>query len=43
MFHANGYVYVISMHIITPYDTEQKVRVALTKTIAGLVPLRPSG
>ena len=42
-FRANGYVYVISMHVIAPYDTEQKVREALTKTIAGLVPLHPGG
>jgi hypothetical protein len=42
-FPANGDVYVISMHIIAPYDTEQKVREALTKTIAGLVPLHPGG
>jgi hypothetical protein len=42
-FAANGYVYVISMHIIAPYDTEQKVREALAKTIAGLVPLHPGG
>jgi hypothetical protein len=42
-FPANGYVYVISMHVITPYDTEQKARVALTKTIDGLVPLHPGG
>ncbi len=36
-FPANGYVYMVSMHVITPYDTEQKARVALRKTIAGLV------
>ena|SRR5438034_2937694 len=42
-FPANGYVYVISMHIIAPYDTEQKARAALTKTVAGLVPLHPAG
>jgi hypothetical protein len=42
-FPANGYVYVISMHVIAPYDTEQKARAALTKTIAGLVPLHPGG
>ncbi len=43
VFHAGGDVYVVSMHIITPYDTEAKVRAALTKTIAGLVPLHPAG
>jgi hypothetical protein len=43
VFRANGYVYVISMHVIAPYDTERKARDALTKTIAGLVPLQPAG
>ena len=42
VFRANGYVYVISMHVIAPYDTVQKARDALTKTVAGLVPLRPA-
>jgi hypothetical protein len=42
-FPANGYVYVISMHVIAPYDTQQKARDALTKTIEGLVPLHPAG
>jgi hypothetical protein len=42
-FPANGYVYVISMHVIAPYDTQQKARDALTKTIEGLVPLHPGG
>ncbi len=41
VFRANGYVYVISMHVIAPYNTQQKVQDALTKTIAGLVPLHP--
>jgi hypothetical protein len=41
VFRANGYVYVISQHIITPYDTQRKVRDALTKTIENLVPMHP--
>jgi hypothetical protein len=43
IFPANGYVYVVSMHVISPYDTQQKARTALTKTIEGLVPLHPGG
>ena len=42
-FAANGRQYVVSMHVIDPYGTEQKVRDALTRTIQGLVPLTPAG
>ena len=28
VFAANGYVYVVSMHVDRPYDSEQKVRAA---------------
>ena len=42
-FAANGYHYVVSMHIIDPYGSEQKVRAALTRTLQGLVPLKPGG
>jgi hypothetical protein len=41
VFRANGYVYVVSMHIAQPNGTEAKVRAALTRTLAGLVPVKP--
>jgi hypothetical protein len=42
VFRANRYVYVVSMHISQPNDTEAKVRAALTKTLSGLVPMTPA-
>jgi hypothetical protein len=41
-FRENGYVYVVSMHIYRPYDTEAKVRTALIETLNGLVPVQPA-
>jgi hypothetical protein len=42
VFRANGYVYVVSMHVSQPYDTDAKVRTALTRTVSGLVPMQPA-
>jgi hypothetical protein len=41
VFRANDYVYVVSMHMAQPYDTEAKVRSALVNTLSGLVPVQP--
>ncbi|MDX6593535.1 MAG: hypothetical protein QOJ13_2731 [Gaiellales bacterium] len=42
VFRANAYIYVVSMHISQPNDTEAKVRDALTQTLTGLVPVEPT-